>query len=44
MYVEPFPATGLKYLVAQVGGRPLWSHDGTELFLYRRLFVSVRFP
>jgi Tol biopolymer transport system component len=31
-YVVPFPTTGSKYLVTQVGGRPLWSHDGRELF------------
>jgi serine/threonine protein kinase/Tol biopolymer transport system component len=31
-FVQPFPATGSKHLVTQVGGRPLWSYDGTELF------------
>ena len=31
-YVEPFPPTGTKDLVAQQGGRPLWSRDGKELF------------
>jgi serine/threonine protein kinase len=31
-YVQPFPPTGAKYLIAQ-GGRPAWSRDGSELFL-----------
>jgi Tol biopolymer transport system component len=30
-YVEPVPPTGTKYQIAR-GGRPQWSHDGTELF------------
>jgi serine/threonine-protein kinase len=30
-YVQPFPPTGAKYLIAP-GGRPLWSRDGKELF------------
>jgi hypothetical protein len=32
VYVEPFPPTGTKHLIAQQGGRPLWSRDGKELF------------
>lgn len=31
IFVQPFPATGAKYPVVQ-GGRPFWSHDGSELF------------
>jgi hypothetical protein len=31
-YVEPFPPTGTRAQVAQ-GGRPLWSHDGKEIFV-----------
>jgi serine/threonine-protein kinase len=30
-YVQPFPPTGTKFEIAR-GGRPLWSHDGKELF------------
>jgi len=30
-YVQPFPATGTKYLISR-GGRPAWSRDGKELF------------
>ena len=32
LYVVPFPPTGTKHLIAQQGGRPLWSRDGRELF------------
>lgn len=32
LYVQPFPADGTKHLIAQQGGRPLWSLDGKELF------------
>jgi Tol biopolymer transport system component len=31
-YVQPFPPNGSKHLIAQQGGRPLWSRDGKELF------------
>jgi Tol biopolymer transport system component len=34
IFVEPFPATGLRVRVTQ-GRRPLWSPDGTELFFDR---------
>jgi serine/threonine-protein kinase len=30
-YVQPYPPTGAKYEIAR-GGRPMWSHDGKELF------------
>ncbi len=31
-FVQPFPSDGrTKYLIAQQGGRPLWSRDGKEL-------------
>ena len=36
VYVEPFPATGAKYLVTANGFRPLWSRGGKELFFARR--------
>jgi len=32
LYVQPFPPDGTKQLIAQQGGRPLWSRDGKELF------------
>jgi serine/threonine-protein kinase len=31
IFVQPFPATGAKYLIVP-GGHPFWSHDGSELF------------
>jgi eukaryotic-like serine/threonine-protein kinase len=31
VFVQPFPPNGTKHQIAQ-GGRPLWSHDGKELF------------
>jgi len=31
VFVEPFPSTGAKYLVAE-GAHPAWSRNGTELF------------
>jgi Tol biopolymer transport system component len=31
-YAQPFPATGTKFQVG-LGGRPLWSRDGKEMFL-----------
>ena len=38
VYVQPFPATGVKHQLTQnVGVFPLWSGDGSELF-YRRTF------
>jgi eukaryotic-like serine/threonine-protein kinase len=33
VFVQPFPATGAKYLVGS-GARPQWSPDGRELFFY----------
>jgi len=32
VFVQPYPANGRKYQIAQPGGRPLWSRDGKELF------------
>ena len=32
VFVEPFPATGARYQIAE-GVHPLWSRDGTELFI-----------
>ena len=44
-YIEPFPATGLKYEIAR-GGRPMYSRDGKELFFVpapgKFMVVSVR--
>lgn len=31
-YVQPFPPDGTRHLIAQEGGRPLWSRDGKQLF------------
>ena len=31
-YIEPLPPTGTKYEVG-IGGRPLWSRDGSRLFI-----------
>ena len=31
VYVRPYPPNNERHQIAQ-GGRPLWSHDGTELF------------
>jgi eukaryotic-like serine/threonine-protein kinase len=30
-YVQPFPATGAKYLVSKGGSSPVWSRDGREI-------------
>jgi eukaryotic-like serine/threonine-protein kinase len=40
--VQPFPTTGVKYLVGS-GARPQWSPDGHELFFYSvdRTFVTT---
>jgi dipeptidyl aminopeptidase/acylaminoacyl peptidase len=35
IYIQPFPPTGAKFLVATVGIHPFWSPDGNQL-LYRR--------
>jgi serine/threonine protein kinase/Tol biopolymer transport system component len=51
VYVEPFPATGAKYLASnslEDAHHPLWSADGTELFYTpgpgsRLIRVPVRF-
>jgi serine/threonine-protein kinase len=32
VYVEPFPATGAKFLIKDGGSHPVWSPDGKELF------------
>ena len=33
VFLQPFPSTGAKYLVPQVGGHPFWSRKGDELML-----------
>jgi serine/threonine-protein kinase len=33
VFVQPFPATGARYLIGS-GARPQWSPDGRELFFY----------
>jgi eukaryotic-like serine/threonine-protein kinase len=49
VYVEPFPATGAKFLITQNGGNhPVWSPDGKELIFmndvtYGQLYsVAIR--
>ena len=32
VYVQPFPATGAKWMVAEGAGTPMWSADGRELY------------
>lgn len=32
VFVQPYPPNGTKHQVAGPGGRPLWSHNGKELF------------
>jgi serine/threonine-protein kinase len=32
IYIQPFPATGDRYQVANAGSHPFWSPDGTMLF------------
>jgi serine/threonine-protein kinase len=32
VFVEPFPATGAKFLIKDGGNHPVWSRDGKELF------------
>ena len=32
VFVEPFPATGAKFLIKDGGNHPVWSPDGKELF------------
>jgi serine/threonine-protein kinase len=36
LFVQPFPATGAKYLIASSGSHPVWSPDGKELYFYLR--------
>lgn len=33
VFVEPFPATGAKYMLPQVGGHPTWSPKGNEIVI-----------
>jgi serine/threonine-protein kinase len=44
VYVQPFPPSGGKYLIAQGGRLPLWSRQGAELFFVsdQRQLVVVR--
>jgi len=43
VFVQPFPATGAKYLVAASALHPMWSPDGKELFVAARgRFASVK--
>jgi Tol biopolymer transport system component len=44
VYVQPFPPSGAKYLIAQGGRLPLWSRQGAELFYVsdQRQLVVVR--
>jgi hypothetical protein len=43
VFVQPFPATGAKYLARQ-GGHPYWSAKGDELILNIGPGSSVRIP
>jgi hypothetical protein len=42
VFIQPFPATGVKYLVG-TGARSQWSPDGREIFFYRNegTFVKI---
>jgi eukaryotic-like serine/threonine-protein kinase len=35
LHVEPFPPTGAKWLVDELGAAPMWSPDGRELYFTR---------
>jgi serine/threonine-protein kinase len=42
LYVQPFPPTGAKWLLAEGAGAPVWSLDGRELYFARgRELVAV---
>jgi eukaryotic-like serine/threonine-protein kinase len=36
LFVQPFPGTGAKYLIAAAGSHPVWSRDGKELYFEQR--------
>jgi serine/threonine-protein kinase len=40
LYVQPFPATGAKYVIP-LGIHAVWSHDGKKLFSQRRAGMAV---
>jgi Tol biopolymer transport system component len=40
-FVQPFPPTGAKYLVPQVGGHPYWSAKGDRLILNAAITSSM---
>jgi hypothetical protein len=44
VFLQPFPATGAKYLVRQLGGHPYWSPKGDQLILNVRAGQSVIVP
>jgi serine/threonine-protein kinase len=44
VFLQPFPATGAKYLVRQQGGHPYWSPKGDQLILNVRAGQSVIVP
>jgi serine/threonine-protein kinase len=37
IFVQPFPPTGIRYLIASGAGDPIWSPNGRELVYYNRL-------
>jgi hypothetical protein len=36
VFVQPFPGTGAKYLIAAGAVHPIWSRDGKELYFERQ--------
>jgi Tol biopolymer transport system component len=44
VFLQPFPATGAKYLVRQLGGHPYWSPKGDQLILNVGAGQSVIVP
>jgi hypothetical protein len=40
VFVQPFPSTGAKYLIAAGAVHPIWSRDGKELYFEGRRGLS----
>jgi hypothetical protein len=44
VYLQPYPPTGVKYLISRTGGAwPVWAPNGSELF-YRLNFANYSVP
>ncbi len=44
VYLQPYPPTGVKYLISRTGGAwPVWAQNGSELF-YRLNFANYSVP